>query len=67
MIREGERERKREVFAFNAARSTWVKLLDESEVLLSLWRIQTLLPFTPHVRDDVHRGLIIDGILTNRS
>lgn len=29
------RESEREVFAFNAARSTWVKLLDETEVLLS--------------------------------
>lgn len=29
------RESEREVFAFNAARSTWVKLLDEAEVLLS--------------------------------
>lgn len=29
------REREREVFAFNAARSTWLKLLDETEVLLS--------------------------------
>lgn len=29
------RESEREVFAFNAARSTWVKLLDETEVSLS--------------------------------
>lgn len=29
------RESEREVFAFNAARSTWVKLLDETQVLLS--------------------------------
>lgn len=29
------RESEREVFAFNAARSTWLKLLDEAEVLLS--------------------------------
>lgn len=29
------REREREVFAFNAARSTWVKLLDETQVSLS--------------------------------
>lgn len=29
------RESEREVFAFNAARSTWLKLLDETEVLLS--------------------------------
>lgn len=29
------RESEREVFAFNAARSTWLKLLDETEVSLS--------------------------------
>lgn len=29
------RESEREVFAFNAARSTWLKLLDEAEVSLS--------------------------------
>lgn len=59
MIREGEKEREREVFAFNAARSTWVKLLDESEVLLSPWRIRVYRHFY-HLRDTCVTMFIAD-------